>query len=190
MAKRLDENGTLYLLSKLLILFVKKESGKGLSTNDLTDSLKQMILGQFSGSWNDLTNKPTTVSTWTNDAGYQTALQISTAIANALTASGYQTATQVEALIEQALDTLDTEIFVVVEQLPDPATANPKKIYLCPPTVPGGANANGLEEWIVVNGAWEKLGSMGLSLDGYFNETNLVAITNAEIDAMIASLQP
>ena len=188
MAKRLDENGVLYLLSKLLLLFVRQEAGKGLSANDLTDDLKQMILGQFSGSWNDLADRPANVSYWTNDANYQSALQVSSAISTALTASGFQTAAQVEALIEAALATLDTDIFIVVDALPDPAEANPNKIYILPAS--GGAAGNNMEEWIVVDGAWEKFGSVGLSLDGYFNETNLTPISNSEIDAMIASLLP
>jgi hypothetical protein len=188
MAKRLDENGVLYLLSKLLLLFVRQEPGKGLSENDLTNDLKQMILGQFSGSWTDLTDRPANVSTWINDVNYQTALQVSGAISTALTASGFQTAPQVEALIDAALATLDTDIFVVVETLPLASSANPNKIYLAPSA--GGSGDNVMEEWIAVNGAWEKLGSVDISLDGYFNEDNLVPITNGEIDAMIASLSP
>lgn len=40
MAKYLDENGLLYLWSKIKALFVAKEAGKGLSANDLTNALK------------------------------------------------------------------------------------------------------------------------------------------------------
>jgi len=183
MANRLDSNGVLYLLSKLLLLFVRQEPGKGLSANDLTDELKQMILGQFSGSWTDLTDKPTAVSTWINDAEYQTALQVSQAISTALAASGFQTEGQVEALIEAALSQLDMDVFIVVDELPDPSAGIPNKIYLAPDT-----EGTALEQWILVDGAWEKVGSVSISLDGYFNEQNLVPITNSEIDAMIASL--
>jgi hypothetical protein len=188
MAKRLDDNGLLYLLSKMLLLFQRQEPGKGLSQNDLTDALKQMILDQFDGTWASLSGKPINVSAWTNDASYQSAMQVSTAISTALLASGFQTAAQVNALIEAALATLDTEIFVVVETLPTASTANPNKIYLAP--APGGSGSNQLEEWVVVNGAWERFGSVDIALDGYFNEQNLVPITNAEIDSMIASLTP
>ena len=188
MAKRLDDNGLLYLLSKLLLLFVRNEPGKGLSTNDLTDDLKQMILAQFSGSWTDLADKPVNVSYWTNDANYQTALQVSASISTALAASGFQTASQVEALIEAAMSTLDTDLFIVVDVLPDPAEALPNKIYLAPAS--GGSAGNALEEWIVVNGEWERLGSVDISLEGFFNESNLTPITNSEIDQMIASLMP
>lgn len=186
MAKRLDDNGLLYLLSKLLLMFVRSEPGKGLSANDLTNELKAMILNQFDGTWASLTGKPTDVSAWANDANYQTALQVSAAISTALAASGFQTAAQVEALIEAALATIDTEIFVVVESLPAAASASPNKIYLAPAA--GGGTGNTLEEWVVVGGAWERFGSVDISLEGYFNESNLVPITNAEIDAMIASL--
>ena len=185
MAKRLDDNGLLYLLSKLLLMFVRSEPGKGLSANDLTNELKQMILNQFDGTWASLSGKPTAVSAWANDANYQSALQVSRDISAALASSGFQTAAQVEALIEAALATLDTNIFIVVDALPPAAAANPNKIYLAPK--PGGS---GLEEWVAVNGQWEKFGSVEISLDGYFNESNLVPITNAEIDAMIASLSP
>jgi len=186
MAKRLDDNGLLYLLSKLLLMFVRMEPGKGLSENDLTDDLKQMILNQFDGTWASLSGKPTAVSVWTNDANYQTALQVSSSISAALAASGFQTASQVEALIDAALATLDTDIFVVVDPLPPASSANPNKIYLAP--APGGSGDNVLEEWVAVGGAWERFGSVDISLDGYFNESNLVPITNSEIDSMIASL--
>jgi len=178
--KKLDENGLLYLLSKLLLLFVRSEPGKGLSQNDLTDELKAQIMAQFSGSWNDLTDRPVNVSTWVNDAEYQTYQQVTAAIAAALAASGFQTAAQVEAAIDQALSQMG-DIFIVVDVRPAPVNALPNRIYL----VPGDA---GLEQWILVNGAWERVGAVEISLDGYFNETNLVPITNAEIDAMIASL--
>jgi hypothetical protein len=182
---RLDSNGALYLLTRLFALFVRKETGKGLSTNDLTNELKALILGQFSGSWNDLTDKPTLVSAWTNDAAYQSAAQVAAAISDALMASGFQTAAQVEAAIEGAMQNIDTAIFLVVDVLPDAATANPNKIYIAPNPV---LRDNVMKEWIVVDGAWEELGTVAVDLTGYFNEQNLVAITNSEIDSMIASL--
>ena len=188
MAKRLDDNGLLYLLSKLLLMFVRSEPGKGLSQNDLTDSLKNMILNQFDGTWASLSGKPTAVSAWTNDAAYQSATQVASAISSALTASGFQTASQVETLISAALSTLDTSIFVVVDPLPAASSANPNKIYLAP--APGGSGNNALEEWVAVGGVWERFGSVDVSLAGYFNETNLMPITNSEIDAMISSLSP
>lgn len=46
MAKKfLDSNGVLYLWQKIVGAFVKKENGKGLSTNDFTDEQKAKLAG-------------------------------------------------------------------------------------------------------------------------------------------------
>lgn len=46
MAKKfLDSNGVLYLWQKIVGAFVKKETGKGLSTNDFTDEQKTKLAG-------------------------------------------------------------------------------------------------------------------------------------------------
>lgn len=50
MAKFLDENGLLYLWGKLKNLFVAKEAGKGLSSNDFTDDEKTKLAGIASGA--------------------------------------------------------------------------------------------------------------------------------------------
>ena len=63
--KFLDQNGLLYVWTKIKGLLggkVDKVEGKGLSTNDLTDELKQKILdaglSSFTGVYKDLVNKP------------------------------------------------------------------------------------------------------------------------------------
>lgn len=67
MAKYLSDNGVLYLLQKLKSIFVQKEAGKGL----------------FSGNYADLAGRPTKLSDFVNDAGFQTASQVQAAIASA-----------------------------------------------------------------------------------------------------------
>lgn len=52
MAKFLDENGLLYLWSKIKSAFVAKEAGKGLSTNDYTNADKEKLAGIESGANN------------------------------------------------------------------------------------------------------------------------------------------
>lgn len=63
--KYLDSNGLLYVWSKIKALLgnkVDKVEGKGLSTNDLTDELKQKILdagsSSFDGQYTSLIGKP------------------------------------------------------------------------------------------------------------------------------------
>lgn len=50
MAKYLDENGLLYLWGKIKALFVAKEDGKGLSTNDYTSAEKEKLAGIATGA--------------------------------------------------------------------------------------------------------------------------------------------
>lgn len=52
MAKYLDENGLLYLWGKIKALFVAKEDGKGLSTNDYTSAEKEKLAGIAKGANN------------------------------------------------------------------------------------------------------------------------------------------
>ena len=52
MAKFLDENGLLYLWSKIKSAFVSKEAGKGLSTNDYTSAEKEKLAGIEAGANN------------------------------------------------------------------------------------------------------------------------------------------
>ena len=42
-------------------------------------------------------------------------------------------------------------------------------------------------EWMVINGAWERVGSSDVDLSGYLQTTDIVAITNSEIDTVVAS---
>lgn len=93
MAKFLDNNGLLYLWSKIKEKFVAKETGKGLSTNDFTTELKNKLDGIAAGAqvnvkpdWSagagtasEILNKPTIpskTSDLTNDSGYITSSDI------------------------------------------------------------------------------------------------------------------
>lgn len=93
MAKFLDNNGLLYLWSKIKAAFVAKESGKGLSTNDFTTELKNKLDGIAAGAqvnvkpdWNagsdtaaEILNKPTIptkTSQLQNDSSFITSADI------------------------------------------------------------------------------------------------------------------
>lgn len=49
-----------------------------------------------------------------------------------------------------------------------------------------GTGNNIYDEYIVINGTAEKVGTTEVDLTGYIKESDLVAITNAEIDAIFA----
>lgn len=102
MAKFLDNNGLLYLWSKIKEKFVAKETGKGLSTNDFTTELKNKLDGIAEGAqvnvkpdWSagagtasEILNKPTIpskTSDLTNDSGYVTSSDIPEGVAASTT---------------------------------------------------------------------------------------------------------
>ena len=188
MAKKyLDENGVLYFWQKIksklsekantsdLNNYVAKEDGKGLSTNDYTTTEKEKLAGlknytlptasasQLGGvkvgaglaisngvlsatgggtadsvDWSNVQNRPTKVSDFPNDSGYQTEAQV-----NAI----------VEGVIGSAPDALDTleELSKALGEDPNFAT------------------------------------TITTELAKKVDESDLIAITNAEIDTVVAS---
>ena len=120
----LDKAGLEDLWAKIKGKFVEQVPGKGLSTNDLTDELKQKILdagdSTFDGQYTSLTGKPS-IEGHELASGNQTAASlglatpsdISTATADMATQTwvegkGYATTTNVNTLINQAVSTVYT----------------------------------------------------------------------------------
>lgn len=56
---------------------------------------------------------------------------------------------------------------IPVQELPDPSTAK-NAIYLVPAKEAGEGNL--FDEYIVVNGAWEKIGQGKFTLDNYYTK--------------------
>lgn len=203
----LDKNGLLYVWQKiksyitdLLKSKVDAVDGKGLSTNDYTTAEKEKLAGldnytlptasadtlggikvgaglainqgvlsatgggtADSVDWSNVQNKPANVSEFTNDSGYQTANDVNTLISNAIA------------------DIQGIEYSIVTEL---PETGEAGIIYLISNS---GSNPNSYDEYIYVNSKFEKIGTTDVDLSGYIKETDLVTITNEEIDTIVAS---
>lgn len=203
----LDKNGLLYVWQKiktyvenLLKGKVDTVDGKGLSTNDYTTeernklaglnnytlptasadtlggikvgaglAINQGVLSATGGGtadsvdWSNVQNKPANVSEFTNDSGYQTANDVNTLISNAIA------------------DIQGIEYSIVTEL---PTTGEAGIIYLISNS---GSNPNSYDEYIYVNSKFEKIGTTDVDLSGYIKETDLVTITNEEIDTIVAS---
>lgn len=110
--------------------------------------------------WNNVQNKPTKVSQFTNDSNYQTSSQVQTAIAN-------------------AISSIQGISYSIVTELPSIGQAG--VIYLMSN---GGSNSNSYDEYICVNNKFEKIGTTDVDLTGYLKETDLQEITNEEIDEL------
>lgn len=111
-------------------------------------------------------NKPTKVSDFTND-------------------SNFQTQAQVQQAINDAIGQITGLSFEIVQTLPATGTAG--TIYLVPNS---GSAPNIYDEYVWVtsggSGSFEKIGTTDVDLSGYVQYSNLVAITNAEIDTIVA----
>ncbi len=102
----------------------------------------------------------------------------------ATTLAGYgitnaYTKTEVDNAIASAAGGMSFEI---VNSLP--ATGSSNTIYLMAQS--GGSGTDLYDEyiWLSSSSTYEKIGSTGVDLTGYWNSTNLVALTSNEIDAI------
>lgn len=169
--KFLDENGLLYLktiLDGMLNEKVDKIEGKGLSTNDLTDELKQKIENagdsSFSGNYNDLINKPTKLSQFTNDTGFQTESQVNT-------------------LINSKVSSVMRYKGTVANYTDLPTNAEIGDTY----NITNASSNNKAGDNAVWNGTGWDILSGTIDLSNYWSKDSLKAITNAEIDAIFAT---
>ena len=209
--KYVDGNGLLYVWQKIKALLtgkVDKVDGKGLSTNDYTTEEKNKLAGlnnytlpaatsttlggikagagvevtadgtlNATGGgtadavdWSNVQNKPTKVSEFTNDSGYQTASQVESAISTAT--DGLATESYVDGKVSSAYKYKGS----VANKEVLPSNAQVGDVYNLEDT---GMN-------VAWNGtAWDELGST-VDLSNYVQNSDLVAITNQEIDELFA----
>lgn len=109
---------------------------------------------------------------------YATNAGVQTAIAAALV--NYMTGTEVNAAIAAAVAQAAHITIESVDKLPETGTAN--VIYLVPNS---GTGNNAKDEYMWISGKWEKIGSTDVDLSGYWAKTDLVAMTAAELQAIL-----
>lgn len=139
---------------------------------------------KVNGTAQTITNKevdltvPTKVSDLTNDAGFVT--NAVNDLVNYYTKSQTYTQSEVDALIA-SISTVD---FLIVQTLPteDISTST---IYLVPKST--SQTQNVYDEYVYINNDWEIIGTTQIDLSNYWSKTDLVAITTAEIDTMLAA---
>ena len=69
----------------------------------------------------------------------------------------------------------------IVDSLPSAGASN--ILYLVPKT--SVVDANIYDEYLYIGGAWELIGSTGIDLSGYVKSSEMHALTNSEITAII-----
>lgn len=173
--KPLDDNGLLFLWQQILAQFVKKEAGKGLSTNDLTDELLQKIQNagdsSFDGNYNSLASQP----------------QI-----NGIVLTGNKSLEDlgITKAITDAIGEVTHISFEVVDFFEDlPEIGETGVFYLVPNK---GTEGNNYDEyiWVAKTGKYEPIGSIQSEIDlsGYVKTTDIVPMTNDEILSIINSV--
>lgn len=88
----------------------------------------------------------------------------------------------VTAAISTAIGGITGMSYEVVASLPASGAAG--KVYLLSH---GGTAPEVYDEYIWIGSAWEKIGTTAVDLSGYVQTTDLTAVTNAEIDVVVAS---
>lgn len=209
--KYVGENALLYVWNKVKTLVgtkVDKVDGKGLSTNDYTTDEKTKLNGiaagaqvntiesitvngtaatitdkaasvtidtgkinkiQVNGTEQTITNKVVNISVPTNN--------------NQLTnGAGYQTSSEVQSAIDSALEGVTGIDFQVVTTLP--ATGTKGVIYLLSNS--SSETQNIYDEYIWITDKYEKIGTTAVDLSNYELASDIIELTNAEIDAVIA----
>ena len=96
--------------------------------------------------------------------------------------AGYQTASEVQTAINSAISGITGIDFQEVASLP--ATGTKGVIYLVSNS---GKGTNIYDEYIWVTNRFEKIGTTEIDLSNYYNTTNLLALTNQEIDTIIST---
>lgn len=178
---------------------VDKVEGMGLSHNDLTDELLEKINNagdsSFTGLYTDLTGKPQIngheLSTGNNTLE---SLGIATKVSQLQNDSKFQTDTEVNSKISTATADMATKTYVaqllaninkkeIVESTTEMTDAN--TIYLIPNS---GAEDNIYDEYIIINGKPEKVGTTKVDLTNYLQTTDLVVITNEEVNQIFTDI--
>lgn len=130
--------------------------------------------------WAKVNGKPTKLSEFTNDPGFIT--KSVNDLTNYYTKNNTYTKQEVTDLIA-AKETITYE-FPENGQLP--ATGNSHTLYFIPN---GASNNNSYDEyaWIDSSSKFEKIGSSDIDLSGYWKKSDLVEVTDAQINSLFTA---
>lgn len=200
MAKFLDDNGLLYFWQKIKLVFAKQSDLETTNTNLASlqgdvNGLETLVgassvANQITAAIDALdsnvsaeSNKAIASLIITNGVITQsTKVAIPTNNNQLSNGAGYQTASDVSAAISTAISGITSFQFQVVESLP--ASGNAGTIYLLDNS---GGSGNSYDEYIWIDSHWEKIGTTAVDLSGYWAKADLTAMTNGDIDTILAS---
>lgn len=197
--KYAGETTMLYVLTKIKEMLGQKvstEEGKGLSSNDFTNELKNKLDGiaaeatkvivdsALSNTSTNAVQNKTVNAALAEKAPLDSPIFTGTPKAPTATAGTKDTTIATTAFVTNAIATavagISTLSFEVVSTLPE--SGKTATIYLKSKT---GTTNDIYDEYIWVNEKWELIGSTSVDLTGYMKEADLVELTTTEIDNML-----
>lgn len=179
MAKYIDNTGLATVWAKIKATFVAKESGKGLSSNDYTAGEKSKLSGIATGAQVNVIEKINVNGTAQSISSKAVSLTIPTKTSEITNDSGYQTSSQVSSAITSAISGITSFKYQVVTSLPGTGVAG--TIYLM---ANSGSGQNVYDEYIWVGSKYEKLGQKDIDLSAYMQKSEMVALSSSEIDGI------
>ena len=157
---------------------VDKVTGKALSANDFTNTLKNKLDGITAGAQTNVIEIVQKNGTNLSITGKTVNISVPTKISDLTNDKTFKTEAEIKSLISEH-GKLKKE---VVLELPTIAAADENTMYLV-----RNQQDTGYEEWMIINEAWEILGdTAAIDFTGYVHEDDISLISIGEIDAMFA----
>lgn len=173
MAKFLDQTGVETLWGKIKEKFVLKDGAKVLSTNDYTTAEKNKLGGIANGAQVNVIENVSVNGTAQTITNKGVDIAVPTKVSQVTNDSGFQTASQVSSAITKAISGITSFKYEVVTTLP--TTGKNGTIYL---KANSGAGQNIYDEFIWVNSKYEQLGTKQIDLSGYALKSQLPTKTS------------
>lgn len=194
--KHLNDTGTLWLITKIKGALAEKvdaETGKGLSTNDLTDTLKAAYdkavedvatIKAEGGEPNKIDSISVNGTKVTPDSVKNVNISVPTVdnIDTLVKAYGYQTASEVQSAIDDALEGVSGIDIQVVTSLP--ATGEKGVIYLIAHSHGDTGDIYDEYIWVSSTSSYEKIGNTDVDLSDYVKSSDISDITESELATM------
>lgn len=155
--------------------------GNGASIVSSSGILQATTTDSFNGLGNNYFIGYGTLKNYLTHISNEVATNKVTSMSSSSTDTQYPSAKCVYDAIQDAIGSVTGLNFEVVQTLPATGTAG--TIYLVPNS---GTAPNIYDEYIWITNAFEKIGTTAVDLSGYVQKTEMVAITNAEIDTIVA----
>lgn len=156
-------------------------AGKTLTTNDYTTPEKQKLAGIASGANTNVIETIKVNGTNQSVSGKSVDIKVPIKVSDLTNDKGFATTTDVKNAISKA-GKLTKEI---VTALPSASSAKDNVIYMVKNS--GGVSGDAYSEYMLVNGAMEKIGTTATQVDlsNYVTYDDVQGITTAELDAML-----